>query len=358
MATRDYGKVAPQFWTGETGRALRAHGRDAQLLALYLVTNRHATMIGLYYLPLTFIAHETGFTLDEVEAALGALQAAGYCRYDEERELVWVCEMARFQVDEQLRAGDKRVPHIRSMLAEYHSSPLRRAFEGRYAKAFHLQEGPSEGHRRGIGGASSGDDHADDAPPKPESRNREQEQRTDDDRAQPRDPESSSSVSAPAPVDLHGWRIAAMELLELWRTAGPPSPCPASVEQLTAESRRKLRDALAAKSLAAWEAIFTRAARSDYLAGRGEYPPITLWKALAWADRIEAGEFDARVRAEAVAPADGRPLPPLWTTEDDARLLEEQRVAAEIVAARKARGELPLSEQIRQKREAREAAQA
>src|SRR5690606_17710355 len=101
-------------------------------------------------------------------------------------ELVWVREMARFQVDEQLSPRDKRVAHIKSMLEEYHASPLRRGFEVRYGAAFHLGDAPSKGHRSPIEAPSKGDtgDEVEagsplEAPPKPESRNREQKQRTD-----------------------------------------------------------------------------------------------------------------------------------------------------------------------------------
>lgn len=46
---RSYGIVKPAFWNGETGRQIRAVGADAQLVALYLMTNPHANAIGMYY---------------------------------------------------------------------------------------------------------------------------------------------------------------------------------------------------------------------------------------------------------------------------------------------------------------------
>jgi hypothetical protein len=42
---RDYAKIAPQFWIGSTGKA------------------PHANMLGIYYLPPIFIAHEIGIPL-------------------------------------------------------------------------------------------------------------------------------------------------------------------------------------------------------------------------------------------------------------------------------------------------------
>jgi hypothetical protein len=49
---RDYAKVAPTFWNGETGKKIRELGRDAQVVALYLITCPSSNWIGLYYLPL------------------------------------------------------------------------------------------------------------------------------------------------------------------------------------------------------------------------------------------------------------------------------------------------------------------
>ena len=47
---RDYGKVSPGFWIGETGKALRGD-MEAQIVALYLMTSPHATMTGVYHCP-------------------------------------------------------------------------------------------------------------------------------------------------------------------------------------------------------------------------------------------------------------------------------------------------------------------
>jgi hypothetical protein len=80
---RNYSKVAPTFWTGATGRAIRKRGQDATILALYLITNPHANMYGLYYLPLPLIAHETGIPLEGASKGLRSLFQEGYCLYDE-----------------------------------------------------------------------------------------------------------------------------------------------------------------------------------------------------------------------------------------------------------------------------------
>ena len=62
---REYAKVAPAFWTGETGRHLRGDA-NAQRVAFYLMTCPSANMIGLYYLPLPVLAHEIGISLQGI----------------------------------------------------------------------------------------------------------------------------------------------------------------------------------------------------------------------------------------------------------------------------------------------------
>jgi hypothetical protein len=105
---RDYGKVSPQFWTGTTGRRIRALGANAQVVALYLMTCPASSMIGLYYLPLPMLAHETGIPLEGACKALRSLGEIGFAEYDEENEIVLVFAMARHQIGERIVKADKR----------------------------------------------------------------------------------------------------------------------------------------------------------------------------------------------------------------------------------------------------------
>lgn len=135
---RDYGKIAPQFWTGCTGRRIRAFGPHAQIVALYLVTCPSASMIGLYYLPLPTLAHETGIPLEGASKALRCLSEAGFAEYDEANEVVWVCEMARHQIGETVEKRDKRqLGIIREAQKVTYSSLFARWF-ARYQKPFGL----------------------------------------------------------------------------------------------------------------------------------------------------------------------------------------------------------------------------
>lgn len=142
---RDYGKVAPQFWTGETGRKLKASGAEAVVVAMYLMTSPHATMTGLYYLPKLYLAHDTGLDMEGASKGLARACEAGFCTYDEASEYVFVHAMARYQVGESLKADDNRCKGVRNELSKVPKGPLLKAFIETYGAAFHLQDlSPSE----------------------------------------------------------------------------------------------------------------------------------------------------------------------------------------------------------------------
>ena len=134
---RDYGTVSPKFWTGETGKALR-QDPCAQLLALYLMTSPHSNMLGVYYCPVMYMAHETGLGMEGASKALARLIDAGFCMFDEASETVFVRRMAAHQIGEALSENDKRVLGIQKEVAKMGDSPLKTAFVEVYAQAFHL----------------------------------------------------------------------------------------------------------------------------------------------------------------------------------------------------------------------------
>lgn len=161
---RDYARVSPQFWIGMTGKALRGD-RDAQIVALYLMTSPHATMIGVFHCPVMYIAHETGLTIEGASKGLLRVVEEGFCTYDHERELVWVHEMARFQIGAELKPNDNQVPAIRRAFQQTPECQILRGFHARYRAAFHL---PDIGDRPDeTQGASKGLGRGFEAPPKP-----------------------------------------------------------------------------------------------------------------------------------------------------------------------------------------------
>lgn len=137
---RDYSKTAPTFWTGETGRKIRAAGRDAQVVSFYLFTCPNSNWIGLYYLPLPTLCHEIGISKEGALKALQRLAEVDYAYYDRENEIVWVPGSARFQIGESLKPGDKRIIGIVKDLQSYGKTQFAYDFYNRYSSLYHLPE--------------------------------------------------------------------------------------------------------------------------------------------------------------------------------------------------------------------------
>lgn len=163
---RDYGTVSPQFWIGSTGKALRGN-TAAQLLALYLMTNPHANMIGVYHCPILYMSHETGLPFEGASKALQSLIEAHFCSYDEATETVFVHRMAAHQIAESLKPSDNRVKGVERDVQSIISPSMKAAFLAAYGAAFNLQ-------KQGRDASPS------EAPPKPlRSQEQEQEQEHD-----------------------------------------------------------------------------------------------------------------------------------------------------------------------------------
>ncbi|MGG7180286.1 hypothetical protein [Klebsiella aerogenes] len=156
---RDYGKVSPHFWIGRTGKELRQAGPESQLVALYLLTSPHANMIGLYYMPLAFLSHETGLTMEGAKKGLNSAIKAGFCKYDEHSEMVWVIEMATHQIGEALKPGDKRCAGVQNEYNKLSDNLFLSEFYDKYSKQFNMtfprsseiqNPGKNEGASKGL----------------------------------------------------------------------------------------------------------------------------------------------------------------------------------------------------------------
>lgn len=146
-------RISPTFWTGETGKAIRARGSEAILVASFLMSSPSANMIGLYHQPVMFIGYYTALGVDGAAKGLRACEEVGFCAYDADAEMVWVYTMASWQIEEQLSLGDKRCKGVQR---EYDQVPNNRflgAFFDRYAGAFHLtvrRAGTAEPEQPGL----------------------------------------------------------------------------------------------------------------------------------------------------------------------------------------------------------------
>ena len=136
---RDYSKVSGEFWTGKTGKSLRGD-MQTQIIAMYLMTSRHSNMIGVFHCPILYMAHETGSPIEGATKSLNKLIEGGFCTYDEDSETVWVHEMARFQIDDTLKSGDKRVSGIQKQFDSLPESLIKQGFYEKYATSFHIKK--------------------------------------------------------------------------------------------------------------------------------------------------------------------------------------------------------------------------
>lgn len=139
---RVFATLRSQFWTGTTGKAITAAGKDARIVATYLLTCEHANMIGLYRLPLLYVSEETGLKRREVSSALEQLGFMEFAAYDQETEYVWVCEMARYQLDllphEAIKEGDHRAQGAARIYKQLAPNPFLLPFYERYAPRLRL----------------------------------------------------------------------------------------------------------------------------------------------------------------------------------------------------------------------------
>lgn len=135
---REYGKVGPKFWIGETGKKLKKAGANTQVVAMYLMTSPHANMLGLYYLPMIYLIHETGLSIEGASEGLQRAIEAGFCAYDEASETVWVFEMAKYQIAEVLDPKDKRCIGVQNEYNSLPSNPYLAGFFEKYRAAFSM----------------------------------------------------------------------------------------------------------------------------------------------------------------------------------------------------------------------------
>lgn len=192
---RDYSKVSPRAWHGSTFKALRRDSKGL-VVGLYLLTSPSSNMLGLYSQPVLYMAHETG--LGE-QGALEGLQKcieAGFCSYDEESEMVWVHEMASYQVGDELKPTDLRCKGIQKDYDTLPANPFLGQFFDRYVKAFNLT------HRRESLPQIPVDNKAPCKPLTKPLRSQEQEQETEQESNTPHIPPKAGKAPA---IGLKAW---------------------------------------------------------------------------------------------------------------------------------------------------------
>jgi hypothetical protein len=135
---RDYAKVAPQFWTGRTGKALKAAGPEAVIVAMYLMTSPHSNMIGVYHCPIAYISIDTGLTIEGAAEGLQRAIEADFCTFEADTEYVFVHSFAEYQIGAELDPKDLRCKGVANELAKVPKGSCWRGFRARYAVPFNL----------------------------------------------------------------------------------------------------------------------------------------------------------------------------------------------------------------------------
>ena len=135
---RDYAKVAPQFWTGRTGKALKAAGPEAVIVGMYLMTSPHANMIGVYHCPVAYIAIDTGLTLEGASKGLQRAIEADFCTFEADTEYVFVHAFAEYQIGAELDPKDLRCKGVAKELEKVPKGQCWQGFRARYAVPFNL----------------------------------------------------------------------------------------------------------------------------------------------------------------------------------------------------------------------------
>lgn len=104
---RDYGKVHTSFWTS---RDILDLSDDAKLLALYLLSSPHSTIIGCFRLPDGYLSEDLGWSSFRATKALHELFEKGFANRCETTKWVWVYRFLKWNLPEnpnQWKAAQK-----------------------------------------------------------------------------------------------------------------------------------------------------------------------------------------------------------------------------------------------------------
>lgn len=138
--TKPFTKLYSDFWINPDNAELMQLGIDAKLMAIYLQGNPHHNMLGVYYLPILYAASDLKQSIKKIQSALKKLCELSYCKYDEKAQYIWVCNVAREQLGEDVDAKDNRIKTIQAI---WDSLPIKIEFlpevYNKYHNAFNLK---------------------------------------------------------------------------------------------------------------------------------------------------------------------------------------------------------------------------
>ena len=132
-----YRSVNPSFWTGNTGKKLRGDP-ESQLVALYLITNPHTHMSGVYHLPIAYLCTDIGISEKAAWKGLARLSEVSFCEYDKDTETVFVLNMLHFQFG-NMKSSDNKYKSIVKWFAELPNSYIKQRFASIYGSQYGIE---------------------------------------------------------------------------------------------------------------------------------------------------------------------------------------------------------------------------
>jgi hypothetical protein len=121
-----YRTICTQLWTDKKIQRLTVQGK---LLFVYLITNPHTHLSGIYYLPKELIQKETGLSDTLSNTLFHTLSELERAYYDQETSTVFVVNMFRYQGQ-----GEKNERSCANQLMGLHGTPLIAQFLEHYPK--------------------------------------------------------------------------------------------------------------------------------------------------------------------------------------------------------------------------------
>lgn len=121
-----YRTICTQLWTDKKIQQLSVQGK---LLFVYLITNPHTHLSGIYYLPKELIRKETGLADTLSHTLFHTLSELQRAYYDLETSTVFVVNMFSYQGQ-----GEKNERSCANQLESLHETPLIGRFLERYPK--------------------------------------------------------------------------------------------------------------------------------------------------------------------------------------------------------------------------------
>jgi hypothetical protein len=139
---RSFAQIPPTVWQTDL-KKLRGDP-EAMAVHYYLTTSPSSNMIGIYPLPMIYLAHAIwGSSEGAYQGASKGLRRvieAGIASYDEETEIVWVHEMSSSQIGARLAPKDNKVSAVAKLLATLPICPITLSFYERFRDLYHLRD--------------------------------------------------------------------------------------------------------------------------------------------------------------------------------------------------------------------------